>query len=182
MVLTESRIKLKTGDQALAFSLAGVDGKTYSLADFSSYQGMLIIFMCNHCPYVQAKIEAINELQEKFGDQIAIVGINSNDPDYPGEGMNNMKKFAAERGIKFSYLFDENQKVARNYGATCTPDPFLFGREGKLVFHGRINDAMEPGDPITEKTMADNIEKLLTGRKIENDFQPSIGCSIKWLK
>src|SRR3989338_5190712 len=119
MVLTESQIKLKTGNQALTFSLAGVDGKTYSLADFSSYKGMLIIFMCNHCPYVQAKIEAINELYEKFSKQIAIVGINSNDPNYSGEGMENMKKFVAERGIKFPYLFNENQKVARNYGATC---------------------------------------------------------------
>ena len=91
-----------------------------------------------------------------------------------------MKSVAAEKGIKFDYLVDETQEIAKKYGAMCTPDPFLFNKEGKLVFHGRIDNAMKPEDTATEKTMIGVIEKLLSGEKIEKDFDPSIGCSIKW--
>lgn len=182
MVLTKSQIKLNTGDHAPDFSLTGVDGKNYSLDSFKDRQGVLIVFMCNHCPYVIAKIESLNALQEKYGDQIAIVGINSNDPNYPGEGMENMKKFATEENIKFTYLLDDTQEVATSYGATCTPDPFLFDKEMNLVFHGRINDAMEPDDEVSENTMEINFDQLLKTGEIAQDFNPSIGCSIKWLK
>jgi hypothetical protein len=85
-----------------------------------------------------------------------------------------------ERGIKFTYLVDETQQVAKRYGAVCTPDPFLFDQNRKLIFHGRIDNAMKPEDVATEKTMVLNIEKLLQGNKIEKDFDPSMGCSIKW--
>ncbi len=91
-----------------------------------------------------------------------------------------MKKTAQEKGMKFDYLVDETQEVAKRYGAMCTPDPFLFNKDGKLVFHGRIDNAMKPEDTATEKTMTLNIEKLLSNQKIEKDFDPSIGCSIKW--
>src|SRR3989338_5102533 len=187
MVLTKSAQKLKRGDQAPNFKLQGIDlpaqagGNTYSLADFAGKEGLLIIFMCNHCPYVKAKIEAIIELYKKYGDNIGVIGINSNDPAYPGEGMENMKAFAKERSIEFPYVLDDTQEVARAYGATCTPDPFLFDKEHKLVFHGRINDEMEPGDPVSEHTMADVIEKLLGGEEIGDEFKPSMGCSIKWI-
>ena len=181
MVLLESQIKLKPGNIAPDFQLLGIDDKNHSLNDYSRYQGVLVIFMCNHCPYVKAKIEAFNELYEKFGDKIAIVGINSNDSkDYPEDSFENMKKTAKEKRFKFDYLVDDTQIIAKKYGAICTPDPFLFNSKKQLVFHGRIDNAMKPNDVASEKTMINNIENLLSGEKIEKDFDPSIGCSIKW--
>ena len=181
MVLLESQIKLKAGDQAPDFNLIGIDDKKHSLNDYNNYDGLLVLFICNHCPYVKAKVEAIKEIHEKFKDKVALVGINSNDPvNYPDDSFESMKKIAREKGIKFDYLVDETQEIAKKYGATCTPDPFLFDKERKLVFHGRIDNAMNPEDTATEKTMINNIEKLLAGKKIEKDFDPSIGCSIKW--
>ncbi len=181
MVLLESQIKLKTGDKAPDFNLMGIDDKRHSLQDYNDYDGLLVIFMCNHCPYVKAKIKAINELHDKFNDKIAIVGINSNDPvKYPDDSFENMKKIASENGFKFDYVLDETQEIAKKYGALCTPDPFLFDKKRELIFHGRIDNAMKPDDSPTENTMINNISLFLDGKKIEKDFEPSIGCSIKW--
>lgn len=181
MVVMESQVVLKKGDKAPDFELLGIDDKKHTLGSFEKYDGVLIIFMCNHCPYVKAKVDAINEIQEKFGNKVAVVGINSNDSTaYPDDSFDNMKKFASEKGIKFFYLVDETQQVAKKYGAVCTPDPFLFDKERRLVFHGRIDNAMKPEDKPTEKTMIANIDKLLAGQSIPKDFDPSIGCSIKW--
>ena len=181
MVLLESQVKLKTGDSAPDFELLGIDDKKHSLRDYQDYQGTLVIFMCNHCPYVKAKIEAIKEIHQKFKDKIAIVGINSNDAiSYPDDSFESMKKIAEEKDMKFDYLVDETQEIAQKYGAICTPDPFFFDKDMKLIFHGRIDNAMKPEDTASEKTMINNIEKYLSGEKIEKDFDPSIGCSIKW--
>ena len=181
MVLLESKISLKTGDTAPDFSLMGIDDKMHSLESYVGSKGLLVIFMCNHCPYVKAKIDAIKQIHEKFKESIALVGINSNDStEYPDDSFENMKKIADEKGMKFDYLVDEKQDVAKKYGAICTPDPFLFDQNRKLVFHGRIDNAMNPDDTATENTMQKNIEKYLAGEKIEKDFDPSIGCSIKW--
>jgi len=181
MVLLESKISLKTGDTAPDFSLMGIDDKMHSLESYVGSKGLLVIFMCNHCPYVKAKIDAIKQIHEKFKESIALVGINSNDStEYPDDSFENMKKIADEKGMKFDYLVDEKQDMAKKYGAICTPDPFLFDQNRKLVFHGRIDNAMNPDDTATESTMQENIEKYLAGEKIEKDFDPSIGCSIKW--
>jgi peroxiredoxin len=180
MVLKESTISLKTGDSAPEFNLKGIDDNMHSLNDYSK-KGLLVIFMCNHCPYVKAKIDAIKELDGKFKDQISIVGINSNDSvKYPDDDFNSMKTVAKEKCLEIDYLVDETQEIAKKYGAVCTPDPFLFDSDKKLVFHGRIDDAMNPDARVTEKVMINNIEKFLNGQKIEKDFDPSIGCSIKW--
>ena len=180
MVLLESQIKLKAGDRAPDFELLGIDDRMHSLSGCGK-DGVLVVFMCNHCPYVKAKSDALNELYEKFGDKIDMIGINSNDSaGYPEDSFENMKKTAAEKQFKFDYLVDDSQQVAKKYGAICTPDPFLFDKDRKLVFHGRIDNAMKPDDAPTEKTMAANIQKMLSGQEIENDFEPSIGCSIKW--
>lgn len=180
MALIASQKKLNAGDKAPNFSLQGVDGKTYSLADFSQHNGLLVVFMCNHCPYVKVKIDALKKLYEEFGKNVAIVGINSNDPEFMGEGMELMRLFVKEHDIKFPYLMDDSQTVAKMYGAVCTPDPFLFDKAAKLVFHGKINNAMGLEDTASKDTIKENIEKMLSGEKIEQWFNPSQGCSIKW--
>ena len=183
MVLLESKITLKTGDTAPDFSLKGIDDEIHSLESYMGNKGLLIIFMCNHCPYVKAKIDAIKQIYEKFNENIAVVGINSNDSiEYPDDSFENMKKIADEKGIKFDYLVDDQQDVAKRYGAVCTPDPFLFDEDRRLIFHGRIDNAMNPDATATENTMQDNLKKFLAGEKIEKEFDPSIGCSIKWKK
>ena len=180
MAKMESVISLKTGDNAPEFNLKGIDDQMHSLNNYSK-KGLLVIFMCNHCPFVKAKIEAIKELHDKFKDDISIVGINSNDSvKYPDDDFDSMKAVAKEKGLEIDYLVDETQEIAKKYGAVCTPDPFLFDSEKKLIFHGRIDDAMNPEAEVSEKVMINNIQKFLEGQKIEKDFDPSIGCSIKW--
>ncbi|MDA1337152.1 MAG: thioredoxin family protein [bacterium] len=181
MVLTKSFQKLSSGEQAPSFSLQGVDERTYSLSDFKGKEGLLVLFICNHCPYVIAKIDAIGKLCEKWQERIAFVGINSNDPGYEGEGMENMKEFAKERNMQFPYVLDETQETAKAYGATCTPDSFLFDKDLQLVFHGRIDDALEPGQETRESTMDINIERLVSGQEISKEEKYSMGCSIKWI-
>lgn len=170
---------LKTGSSAPDFKLKGVDGRTHSLQDYKS-RAMLVVFICNHCPYVKARIGDIVALQGKFKpSELQVIGINSNDPNYKDEGFENMVAFANDYRLNFPYLIDDSQDVARSYGAVCTPDPFLFV-DGKLAFHGRINDALEPESKPTVSVMENNVRLLLKGEGLEKDFDPSIGCSIKW--
>src|ERR671928_371688 len=181
MVKTISSQVLNTGEKSPDFELKGVDNKIYSLKDFDSSNSLLVVFVCNHCPYVRARIGDIANLQSMFKtSDLQVVGINSNDPTYEGEGFDNMIKFAREYKLNFPYLIDDTQVVAKAYGAVCTPDPFLFDQERKLVFHGRINDALEPAMSPKVFIMENNVRKVLKGEKIEKDFDPSIGCSIKW--
>jgi hypothetical protein len=129
----------------------------------------------------KARIGDIVALQSRFNEsELQVIGINSNDPNYKDEGFDNMLIFANEHKLNFPYLIDESQDVARAYGAVCTPDPFLFDADHRLVFHGRINDALEPEAKPTIPVMENNVRKLLRGERIEKDFDPSIGCSIKW--
>ncbi|MFL6308874.1 MAG: thioredoxin family protein [Nitrososphaera sp.] len=171
---------LKTGIKAPDFTLKGVDNMMHSLRDYNS-KATLVVFICNHCPYVMARIGDIVALQSKFNvSELQVIGINSNDPNYKDEGFDNMRIFADEYNLNFPYLIDETQGVARAYGAVCTPDPFLLDADHRLVFHGKINDALEPDARPTVPVMENNIRKLLREEKIEKDFDPSIGCSIKW--
>lgn len=180
MVKTASSQVLKTGSKAPSFELRGVDGKTHSLGDYNS-KAMLVVFICNHCPYVKARIGDIVSLQGKFKpSDLQVIGINSNDPSYEGEGFENMISFAKDNRLNFPYLIDDEQEIARNYGAVCTPDPFLFDAGRGLVFHGRINDALEPEAVPKVAVMETNVRRILNGQEIEKDFEPSIGCSIKW--
>jgi peroxiredoxin len=170
---------LKTGSKAPDFALKGVDGKVHSLQEFKS-KATLVVFICNHCPYVKARIGDIVALQGKFKpSELQVIGINSNDPNYQDEGFDNMVKFAKNYRLNFPYLIDESQDVARAYGAVCTPDPFLF-TDGMLAFHGKINDALDPEATPRVPVMENNVRKILKGEKIEKDFDPSLGCSIKW--
>jgi peroxiredoxin len=180
MVKTLSSQKLISGSVSPDFLLKGVDNKMYSLKDFNS-KSFLVVFICNHCPYVKARINDIVDLQSKFDNKdLQVIGINSNDPNYEGEGFVNMVKFSNDYSLNFPYLIDDTQNVAKDYGAVCTPDPFLFDVDKKLVFHGKINDALEPNATPSYNIMEENINRLLKGLDIEKDFDPSIGCSIKW--
>ena len=182
MVLLKSLEKLKTGDKAPDFNLKGIDGKTYSLADFKDAKALLIIFMCNHCPYVKAKQQMIIGLQEKYKDKgLILVGINSNESEnYPEDNFDGMVQTAKEKGFNFVYLHDETQEIGKTYGASCTPDPFLFDSEQKLVYHGRLNNQMEPDQEPTEFDMDEAVAAVLEGKKPKHEFLYSIGCSIKW--
>jgi peroxiredoxin len=171
---------LRTSDVAPGFSLKGVDGRTHSLSDYKS-SATLVVFICNHCPYVKARIRDIVSLQSKFRpSELQVIGINSNDPNYQDEGFDNMVRFAKEYDLNFPYLIDDSQQVARSYGAVCTPDPFLLDSNRRLVFHGKINDALEPEATPKVPVMENNVRRILKGERIEKDFDPSIGCSIKW--
>jgi len=182
MVKTESSNALKTGEPAPQFSLRGIDGNTYSLENFSESKTLVVVFMCNHCPYVKARINDLVQLQSKFTmDELTIVGINSNDPNYENEGFDNMIKFGREYKLNFPYLIDGSQTVAKSYGAVCTPDPFLFDDKRRLVYHGRINDAVDPQMSPKIPILEDNVRRVISGEVIERDFFPSIGCSIKWI-
>ncbi|HET7148674.1 MAG TPA: thioredoxin family protein [Candidatus Nitrosopolaris sp.] len=180
MARTISSQRLKVGEKAPDFRLKGTDNKLYSMKDFKS-ESVLIVFICNHCPYVKARIKDIVSLQQIFRtEELQVVGINSNDPNYDGEGFDKMVTFSKENTLNFPYLIDDTQNIAKAYGAVCTPDPFLFDSERKLVFHGRINDASEPDMQPKIQVMENNVRKILNGEKIERPFDPSVGCSIKW--
>lgn len=181
MVLLESQSVLKTGQRAPDFELLGVDGKMHSRVEYQSKEGLLIVFMCNHCPYVQAKVDALNEIYREYGSRIGMVGINSNDAEsYPEDSYDNMQKMATDMKYEFDYLVDPTQETAKLYGAMCTPDPFLFDTDHNLVFHGRLDDGHGPNGCVSTKTMLENIKLMLDGIPIHNAFDPSIGCSIKW--
>jgi peroxiredoxin len=171
---------LKTSSRAPDFTLKGVDGKMHTLADYKS-KTTLVIFICNHCPYVKARINDVVALQGKFSpSELQVIGINSNDPDYQDEGYDNMTRFSKDYKLNFPYLIDDTQQVARDFGAVCTPDPFLLDSNKNLVFHGKVNDALEPEAKPTVPVMENNVRKVLRGEKLDKDFDPSIGCSIKW--
>lgn len=180
MAKTPSFDQLKKGAAAPGFALPGVDDRTHSLSDFSGKRGLFVLFMCDHCPYVKARMREIVELYEEFGERIAFVGINSSDPKYPGEGLESMKSFVREYAMAFPYLMDEDGAVGKAFGASCTPDPFLFDANRTLVFHGKLVDALEPNDTVHKRTMRENMRKLLADERIEPWFDPSLGCSIKF--
>lgn len=170
------------GRAASDFSLPGVDGKEYSLDSLKESQVLVIIFMCNHCPYVKAVISRLNDLQNQLAGQgVQLVGINSNDAvRYPDDSFDNMKKTALDKKISFPYLFDATQEIAKNYDAVCTPDIYLYGEERTLLYRGRIDDNWEQADKVTKKDLRVAIESALQGKEISGEQIPSMGCSIKW--
>lgn len=184
MVELESEEVLTVGDEAPDFELEGTDGDTHRLADLDDYEAALVVFTCNHCPYAKAKFEEMNRLAEGF-DEVAVVGINPNDADeYPEDDFETMVERDEEGTIQWdAYLRDESQEVAAAYGAKCTPDPFLFEQDDgtfRLVYHGRLDDGLNPDDEVTEREMAGHIEDLLASEGVSDDSKPSRGCSIKW--
>lgn len=182
MVMTRSRM-LPLGTVAPAFSLPDAYGKTVSLGDFSSAKATLVVFMCNHCPFVKHLRGALSKLgQYCDANAVAMIGINSNNFDqYPDDTPERMRSEAETSGYAFAYLVDEDQSVAKAYQAACTPDFFLFDGDKKLVYRGQFDDSRPSNDvEVTGKDLYAALEAVLGGKPVADEQAPSIGCNIKW--
>jgi len=171
------------GIKAIDFTLPGVDGRTWSLQECMGEKGLLIMFICNHCPYVKAVQDRIvrDALDLKqFG--IASVAIMSNDPtDYPDDSFENMKLFAQRMNFNFPYLFDESQTIAKQYGAVCTPDFFGYNANFELQYRGRLDASRkETASPDTRRDLFEAMKLIAQTGQGPQDQIPSMGCSIKW--
>jgi len=182
MVKTASTM-LPLGTKAPDFSLVNVDGRTVSLADFRGDPALVVIFMCNHCPFV---IHIASELAQ-FGQDyqqkgVSIVGISSNDVStHSDDSPEQMVREAEQRGYTFPYLFDETQAVAKAYRAACTPDFFVFDADQQLVYRGQFDSSRpESGIPVTGEDLRAAIDAVLAGDPVADAQTPSIGCNIKW--
>jgi len=168
---------------AVDFCLPGVDGKNWTLEDCRGKNGTLVMFICNHCPYVKAiRTLLVRDTRELLGHGIGSVAIMPNDPrDYPEDSFDNMKELAAEMDFPFPYLFDETQETARAYGAVCTPDFFGYDRDLKLQYRGRL-DATTPSNPGPgpRRELFEAMCLIAKTGKGPAEQIPSMGCSIKW--
>jgi peroxiredoxin len=182
MSMTASTM-LPLGTEAPLFELPDTAGKMVSNADFGDADVLLVVFMCNHCPFVKHLIDDFVALAKEYqGKGVAAVGINSNDVDnYAEDRPELMAKLAKEKGFTFPYLYDVSQAVAKAYRAACTPDFFVFDRGRELVYRGQMDDS-RPGDeqPITGADLRAALDAVLTGRTVSDEQRPSIGCNIKW--
>jgi peroxiredoxin len=182
MALTPSTM-LPLGTTAPDFKLPATDGKTISLGDFKNQAALLVIFMCNHCPYVVHIRAGLAQLARDYAPRdVGIVGINANDAkNYPADSPARMKDEVQTAGYLFPYLYDETQAVAKAYRAACTPDIFLFDRGRRLVYRGQF-DASRPGNgmPVTGKDLRAALEAVLAGKPTAERQVASIGCNIKW--
>lgn len=183
MSLTPSTM-LEVGTEAPSFELPDVvTEEKVSIHDFEDSKALLVIFMCNHCPYVKHIKEALVELANDYpNEELGIVAISSNDVDkYPDDSPEKMAEEAESFGYPFPYLFDETQEVAKAYRAACTPDLFLFDDERKLVYRGQFDESRPGNDkPVTGGDIREAIDALLEdGTVVENQI-PSMGCNIKW--
>ena len=184
MALTESTMELELGVEAPDFALTDVvSGKTVQRDDFRGQKGLLVMFICTHCPYVKHVEKGLAALGMDYdGEPISIVAIGSNDAaSYPDDAPEGLKQQAMTMGFRFPYLYDETQDVARAYRAACTPDLFLFDADMKLVYRGQF-DASRPGNgiPVTGEDLRAAMDDVVAGRPVLKEQKPSIGCNIKW--
>lgn len=174
---------LPLGTSAPDFKLMNVDGREVELADFAGKPALLVMFMCNHCPFVVHVADELARLSSEYMARgVAVVGINANDTaTHPADSPERMVAEAEERGYAFPYLFDETQEVAKAYRAACTPDFFLFDQERKLVYRGQLDDS-RPGNgvPVTGKDLRAALDAVLGGKKPAEEQRASLGCNIKW--
>jgi peroxiredoxin len=183
MVATAS-VMLPLGTQAPDFSLPNVDGRTVSLSDFADAPALVVVFLCNHCPYVQHVADGLARLAREYqkNKNVAFVGINSNDArQYPDDAPEQMVEEARRRGYSFPYLYDATQEVAKAYRAACTPDFYVFDAERTLFYRGQMDDS-RPGKniPVSGKDLRAALDALLAGQVFIDQQKPSIGCNIKW--
>jgi peroxiredoxin len=172
---------LPIGSKAPAFSLPGVDGKTYSLVSFKDDAILVVAFWCNHCPYVQAWEDRTIATQRDYaGKGVAFVAINANETTaYPEDDVPHMVERAKMKGYNFPYLRDESQKVAEAYGAVCTPDFFVFDAKRTLRYRGKLDDSKDARG-VKKQHMREVLDALAAGREPPTAFVPPMGCSIKW--
>jgi len=183
MVKTESTQLLPLGESAPDFELPGADGTTVRLSDFRDAPGLLVAFICNHCPFVQHLRVGFAEFAREYGERgLAVVAINSNDvATHPEDDPEAMAREVVAHHYDFPYLFDESQDVAKAYRAACTPDFFLFDRHGALAYRGQF-DGSRPGNdvPVTGEDLRAAADAVLAGREPTREQPRSIGCNIKW--
>lgn len=182
MVKTAS-IMLSLGAEAPDFSLPDLDGTLVSLADYQDAPALLVMFICNHCPFVKHVASELARLGRDYADRgVAIVGINANDVEnYADDSPEKMREEAKRQGYTFPYLYDETQGVAKAYRAACTPDFFLFDGNRRLVYRGQL-DSSRPGSgvPVTGEDLRAALDAVLAGKPVPAEQRASIGCNIKW--
>jgi peroxiredoxin len=170
-------------DSVIDFRLKGTDGRTYALADVKGKNGTVVMFLCNHCPYVKGVIDRLVDDIRVLNDAgVGAVAIMPNDTaSYPADSFENMKAFAKEHGFVFPYVIDETQKVARAYGAVCTPDIFGFNAAGELRYRGRVDSAgSRPPTGNEKRELREAMLEVAKTGKGPAEQVPSVGCSIKW--
>jgi peroxiredoxin len=180
MLLQSKPGELNSG--IIDFSLKGIDEKIYTLSEFSGKKILVIIFMCNHCPYVKAVIGRFIKLQTKYGNKgVQLIGISPNDVTaYPEDSFGNMKLFAKNYSMNYPYLFDESQETAKKYEAVCTPDIYVYDEKKILKYRGRLDDSWKDESQVKSKDLEAAIELILDEKEISFEQIPSMGCSIKW--
>ncbi len=173
---------LKPGDRAIPFTLPGVDDKEHALSDYADKEAVVVIFSCNHCPYVQAWEDRMIQIQADYADKgVQLIAISANDAKkYPADSFPKMKERAREKGFNFPYLYDETQEVARAYGAERTPEVFLFDKAGVLRYHGAIDDNYEDPNAVRHHYLRDALDAVLAGQDPPVQETPPVGCTIKW--
>ncbi len=183
MALLESK-QVALGTVCPDFNLPGVDGKSYSLNDFDQAKALVVMFICSHCPYVQAVEDRIILLARELGSKgVQFVGICANDAnDYPDDSFESLKKRWEEKGYGFPYLVDESQDVAKAFQAVCTPDIFVYNQNKELAYRGRIDDNWQKPEEVASQELKAALEALVAGSQPSVDQKPSMGCSIKWKK
>lgn len=181
MALTYSEM-IPLGKSAPKFSLSGIDGKTYAHDGFKGKKAVVVMFLCAHCPYVKATQDRIAKLAREYSAKdVQFMGICSNDPEqYPEDAPDGLRRQAREAGFAFPYLVDESQDVARAYGAVCTPDIFVFDKDLRLRYRGRIDDSWKDPSKVARQDLREALDALLAGREVSANQLPSMGCSIKW--
>lgn len=175
---------LPLGTVAPDFALPDVvSGKTVALADFKNFPALLVVFLCNHCPYVKHIQAGLAQMAKDFQARgVGVVAISANDvANYPDDSPDKMREEAQRAGYTFPYLFDESQSVALAYRAACTPDFFLFDGGKKLVYRGQMDDARRANNlPVTGSSLRAAVDAVLAGRAVSSSQIPSLGCNIKW--
>lgn len=178
------KLVLELGAKAPDFgNLQGADGKRYSLGSFGDKPVLVVMFTCNHCPYAVAYEDRVIATQRDYaGRGIQVVAINANDDKaYPEDGYPEMVKRAKAKGFNFPYLRDQDQKAAEAYGAVCTPHAFVFDKERKLRYRGRIDDSRDPKQ-VKSNDLRNALDDLLAGRSVKVSDTKPFGCSIKWME
>src|SRR5918997_88079 len=178
----EEVAKLKPGDEAIAFELPGVDDQHHALKDYADKEAVALNFTCNHCPYARAWEDRIVQTQADYAERgVQVIAISANDPEkYPADSFPRMKERAQEKGFNFPYLYDESQEVARAYGAERTPEVFLFGKDGTLLYHGTVDDNYEDPGVVKNHYLRDALDKALVDEQPAVAETRPIGCTIKW--